>query len=76
MATGTEHAMTVVSADRWYPDDPGSRLPLAGLRVKVVTFDDGDGRTLEIRFEMPAGPGSFWETLRRGAGNSTGRGAR
>src|SRR5687767_14253221 len=72
VATRIEHAVTVVSAERRYPDDPESRLSLDGLRVKVVTFE-GDGKTIEIRFDTPEGAGSFWETLRRGAGSSTGR---
>jgi len=71
-ATRIEHTVTVVGAERRYPDDPESRLSLDGLRVKVVTFE-GDGKTIEIRFDTPEGAGSFWETLRRGAGSSTGR---
>jgi hypothetical protein len=60
-----EHSVKVLSAERRHPDDPGYRWPLEGLKVKVVTFDDGDGNTIEIRFDTPEGRGSFWETLRR-----------
>jgi len=35
------------------------------LKVELVTFTDGDGNTLEVRFDTPEGRGSFWETLRR-----------
>ena len=55
-----------------YPDDPESTWPLDGASVKVVTFSDGDGDSLEVRFDTPEGRGSFWETLRR-AGASTAR---
>ena len=61
-----EHAVEVVSAQRRYPDDPGYKWPLDGLKVEVVTFADGDGNTLEVRFDTPEGKGSFWETLSRG----------
>ncbi len=59
-----EHETAVVSAVRLFPDEKDYRWELTGLRVKVVTFSDGDG-TLEIRYDTPEGPGSFWETLRR-----------
>ena len=61
-----EHEVTVVNAERRYPDDPDSKWPLDGLKVQVVTFSEGDGDTLEVRFDTPEGRGSFWETLRRG----------
>ena len=60
-----EHDVKVVSAERRYPDDPNYKWPLDGLKVQVVTFADGDGNTVEIRFDTPEGKGSFWETLRR-----------
>ena len=75
-ATRLEHEVTVVSAVRLFPDDKNYRWPLDGLRVKVVTFSDGDGNTLEIRYDTPEGRGSFWETLKRAGGaapRTTGR---
>jgi hypothetical protein len=65
VAERSELEVNVTSAERRYPDDPGSRWPLDGLRVVVATFDDDPG-TLEIRFDTPEGRGSFWEKLRRG----------
>ena len=65
IATRVEHDTKVVSAVRLFPDDPDYRWTLDGLRVKVVTFKDGDGSTIEIRYDTPEGRGSFWETLRR-----------
>ena len=67
VSTRIEHDVKVVSAARIYPDDPGAKWNLAGLKVEVVTFEDGDRNTLEIRFDTPEGRGSFWETLRRAA---------
>ena len=64
-AVRIEHDTKVVSAVRRFPDDPGYKWNLDGLRVKVVTFKDGDGSSLEIRYDTPEGKGSFWETLRR-----------
>jgi hypothetical protein len=72
VATRLEHEVAVTSAERRYPDDPGSRWPLDGVKVKVVTFTDGDPDVLEVRFDTPEGRGSFWETLRR-AGGATNR---
>lgn len=65
VATRIEHAVTVEKAERRYPDDPDYRWPLDGLKVRIATFEDGDGNTLEVRFDTPEGRGSFWETLRR-----------
>lgn len=69
---GTEHAVKVVGAERRYPDDPASKWPLEGLRVRVLTRDGS--ADLEIRYDTPEGRGSFWETLVREAkkGRSTG----
>jgi hypothetical protein len=64
-ATRLEHQVNVVKAVRLFPDDPNYRWPLDGLKVKVVTFSDGDGNTLEVRYDTPEGRGSFWETLKR-----------
>jgi hypothetical protein len=60
-----EHDTTVVSAVRLFPDDKEYRWTIEGLRVKLVTFSDGDGGTMEIRYDTPEGRGSFWEILRR-----------
>lgn len=65
VATRLEHQATVVKATRLFPDDPDYQWPLDGLRVKLVTFQDGDGNSIEIRYDTPEGRGSFWETLRR-----------
>lgn len=65
VSTRIEHDVRVVSAVRTYPDDPGQKWDLSGLKVEVVTFQDGDGNALEVRFDTPEGRGSFWETLRR-----------
>lgn len=65
ISTRVEHDVKVVNAARIYPDDPGLKWDLAGLRVEIVTFEDGDGNTLEVRFDTPEGRGSFWDTLRR-----------
>jgi hypothetical protein len=65
VAMRIEHEATVVKAVRLFPDDPDYRWPLDGLRVKLVTFQDGDGNSIEVRYDTPEGRGSFWETLRR-----------
>jgi hypothetical protein len=65
VATRIEHQATVVKAVRLFPDDPAYRWPLDGLRVKLVTFQDGDDNSIEVRYDTPEGRGSFWETLRR-----------
>src|SRR5688572_111678 len=65
VAARVEHDTQVVTAVRRFPDDPGYKWNLDGLRVKVVTFKDGDGSSIEIRYDTPEGRGSFWETLRR-----------
>ena len=65
ISTRIEHDVKVMSAVRTYPDDPGQKWDLSGLKVEVVTFQDGDGSSLEVRFDTPEGGGSFWETLRR-----------
>jgi len=65
IATRVEHDVTVESAVRTYPDDPTYKWDLDCLKVELVTFTDGDGNTLEVRFDTPEGRGSFWETLRR-----------
>jgi len=64
-ASRVEHQTDVVTAVRVFPDDKEYRWNLDGLRVKLVTFADGDANTMEIRYDTPEGRGSFWETLRR-----------
>lgn len=68
-----EHDTTVVSAVRLFPDDKDYRWTIEGLRVRLVTFSDGDGATMEVRFDTPEGRGSFWETLRLDRPNSSRR---
>src|SRR5687767_10299358 len=63
--TRLDHQATVVKAVRRFPDDPGYQWPLDGLQVKLVTFQDGDNNSIEVRYDTPEGRGSFWETLRR-----------
>jgi len=65
VANRVEHDTKVASAVRRFPDDPAYKWNLDGLRLKVVTFKDGDGNAIEIRYDTPEGRGSFWETLRR-----------
>jgi len=65
VATRLDHQATVVKAVRLFPDDPNYQWTLDGLQVKLVTFQDGDSNSLEIRYDTPEGRGSFWETLRR-----------
>jgi hypothetical protein len=65
VAGRSEIDANVTSAERRYPDDPGSRWPLDGVRVLVAAFAD-EPSTLEIRFETPEGRGSFWEKVHRG----------
>jgi hypothetical protein len=76
-ATRIEHEVKVLAAERRYPDDPDYRWTLDGVKVKLVTFEDGDGATMEVWFETPEPRGSFWETLRReGRGPSSRQAAR
>jgi hypothetical protein len=60
----TELPVTVTSAERRYPDDPGAKWPIEGLKVMVVRLAEPPG-AIEIRFDTPEGKGSFWETLRK-----------
>lgn len=61
----TEYETKVLGAERKYPDDPSSKWPLDGLRVKLATIVDSPPDTIEIRFDTPEGRGSFWATLTR-----------
>jgi hypothetical protein len=70
-----EHEAMVVSAVRLFPDDKDYRWDIEGLRVKLVTFSDGDG-SVEVRYDTPEGRGSFWETLRRDRAATPRRAAR
>ena len=72
IAPRLEHQATVVKAVRLFPDDPDYRWPLDGLRVKLVTFQDGNGNSIEVRYDTPEGRGSFWETLQRQGRTSRG----
>jgi hypothetical protein len=55
----------VTRGERRYPGTPGDPSSVDGFAVRVVPFEDGDTRRIEIRFDTPEGTGSFWETLRR-----------
>lgn len=70
-----EHQVDVTSAVRLFPDDKDYRWDIQGLRVKVVSFRDGDG-SIEIRYDTPEGRGSFWETLRRNGAAAAKRASR
>jgi hypothetical protein len=65
VADRLEHEVTVTSAVRLFPDDKDYRFTIDGLRVKIVTFTERDGNSLEVRYDTPEGRGSFWETLTR-----------
>ena len=59
-----EYDVTVLKAERRYPDEPDYRWTIDGLQVSVTGFGDR-ADTLEVRFDPPDGKGSFWETVRR-----------
>lgn len=59
-----EYDVTVLKAERRYPDEPDYRWTIDGLQVRVTGFGDR-ADTLEVRFDPPDGKGSFWETVRR-----------
>jgi hypothetical protein len=56
----------ITKAERRYPDTPNDRWPVDGFQLKLVPFE-GDTTRLEMRWDTPEGPGSFWETLVRAA---------
>lgn len=58
------YTSTIVKAERRYPDDPGSTFALDGAKLEFFVHEEHPG-TLDIRFDTPEGPGSFWETLHR-----------
>lgn len=66
-ASRIDHPVTVLSAERRYPDTPDATWSLDGLAVRLTTFEDEEG-TVEVRFDTPEGRGSFWETLRKAGG--------
>jgi hypothetical protein len=72
VATRREHAVTVVSAERHYPDDPTYRWVIEGARVNVVTFEGGDPNTVEVRYDTADGKVAIAEVLRR-SGAAAGR---
>lgn len=59
-----EYDVTVLKAERRYPDEPNDRWTIDGLQITVTGFEDR-ADTLEVRFDPPDGKGSFWETVRR-----------
>jgi hypothetical protein len=59
-----EYDVTVLKAERRYPDEPSDRWTIDGLLITVTGFEDR-ADTLEVRFDPPDGKGSFWETVRR-----------
>ena len=71
IATRVEHDVKVMNAKRTYPDEPKDSWDLNGLKVQLATFTDGDGHTLEVRFEPAEGTGAFWETLKRQAATTS-----
>jgi hypothetical protein len=73
VATRLEHAVTVTSAERRYPDDPTYKWPVDGARVNVVTFDGGDPNTIEVRYDSPDGKVAIAEVLRRSTGKASAR---
>jgi hypothetical protein len=70
MGVRAEHAVTVKSAERRYPDEPAGTWTIDGLKVSVTTFTDDPGM-LEVRVDFPDGRGSFWEALHRGGRRTT-----
>jgi hypothetical protein len=65
VATRLEHAVTVKSAERRYPDDASYKWSIEGARVSVVSFEGGDGNTIEVRYDTPDGKVAAAEVLRR-----------
>jgi hypothetical protein len=76
VADRVEHQVTVKSAVRLFPDDPNYKWAMDGLRVKLVTFTERDGNSMEVRYDTPEGRGSFWETLTRARGTTAPRSGR
>lgn len=56
----------IVKAERRYPDDPQSTVPLDGVKLELFV-PEGKTGVLDVRFDTPDGRGSFWETLRLAA---------
>jgi hypothetical protein len=76
VADRVEHQITVKSAVRLFPDDPNYKWAMDGLKVKLVTFTERDGNSMEVRYDTPEGRGSFWETLTRARGTAAPRSGR
>ena len=68
-------SVTVLSAERRYPDDPSYRWPLEGLVVKVSTVAS-DANRINMRFDTAEGRGSFGESLIRQRPRAAGDAAR
>ena len=66
----TDYTVTVVSAERRYPDPPTLTSDLTGIRVTLATVARGEGQELDVRVDTPEGRGSFWESLRRSTQSS------
>ncbi len=73
VATRLEHPVTVTAAERRHPDDPSYIWKLDGARVSVVSFEGGDGNTIEVRYDTPDGKVALAEVLRRTTGKATPR---
>jgi hypothetical protein len=76
VADRVEHQITVKGAVRLFPDDPNYKWAMDGLKVKLVTFTERDGNSMEVRYDTPEGRGSFWETLTRARGTAAPRSGR
>jgi len=68
-----EPAVTVTSAEEQYLDDTKYRSPVNGVRVVLIA--DPAAKEIQLRFETPSGPGSFWTTLRPAVKRATPRSA-
>jgi hypothetical protein len=70
--TRPQYPGKVLKGERRYPGTPGGEpSSVDGFAVRVVPFENGENRTIEIRFDTPEGTGSFWETLQRVATSTT-----
>jgi hypothetical protein len=58
-------AVTVAGAEERYLDQTQYQAPIEGAQVMML-FDPAT-RQLDVRFQTPKGPGSFWTTVRRPA---------
>jgi hypothetical protein len=60
-----EPAVAVTSAEERYMDETNYRAPINGAHAMMIV--DPGGKRMDVRFETPKGPGSFWTTLTRQA---------